>query len=246
MQSLSFPLAAFTAGLVSFLSPCVLPLMPGYVSMISGLGIQELRERKLEQSRSVMLHAALFVTGFSIVFVAFGAAASSAGQFAGTHLALLNRIAGAIIILFGLHLTGLLAIKSLYADKRFHALSSGNGWAHAFVLGFAFAFGWTPCVGPILAGILALAASDATLTKGIWLLGFYSLGLAVPFLMTAAGIERFLFVYDRFKPYLRKVEVVGGVLMIAIGTLVFTRHLTVLNSWLNGLPVFRSMAEQFL
>ena len=246
MQSLSYPLAAFTAGLVSFLSPCVLPLVPGYVSMISGLGIQELRARNPQQSRSVLLHAALFVTGFSIVFMAFGAAASGVGQFAGAHLTLLNRIAGAIIILFGLHLTGLIPIKSLYGDKRFHSLSGSNSWAHAFVLGFAFAFGWTPCVGPILAGILALAASGATLNKGIWLLGLYSMGLAVPFLMTAAGIERFRCVYDRFKPYLRKVEAVGVVLMIAIGTLVFTRHLTVLNAWLADMPVFRSMAEQFL
>ena len=242
-MSVSFSLAAFFAGLVSFLSPCVLPLVPGYVSMVSGIGIRELRERHLEQSRSVMLHAIVFVIGFSIVFVAFGAAASSMGQFAGRHLTLLNRIAGAIIILFGLHLTGLIPIKALYADKRLHNLSGRGSFAHAFVLGFAFAFGWTPCVGPILAGILALAASEATVQKGLLLLGLYSLGLAVPFLLTAAGIDRFLVAYDKFKPHLRKMEVVGGALMMTIGMLIFTRHLTVLSSWLNGIPMFQSMAE---
>jgi len=143
-------------------------------------------------------------------------------------------------------LTGLIPIKALYADKRLHNLSGRGSFAHAFVLGFAFAFGWTPCVGPILAGILALAASEATVQKGLLLLGLYSLGLAVPFLLTAAGIDRFLVAYDRFKPHLRKMEVVGGVLMIGIGVLIFTRHLTVLSSWLNGIPMFQSMAEKFL
>ena len=246
MSSLSFPIAAFFAGLVSFLSPCVLPLVPGYVSMVSGVGIKELRERGTEDGRSVMLHALIFVIGFSIVFVAFGAAASSAGQFAGRHLTLLNRIAGAIVIVFGLHLTGLIPIRALYADKRLHALSGSTSWGHAFLLGFAFAFGWTPCVGPILAGILALAASEATVQRGLLLLGLYSLGLAVPFLLTAAGIDRFLLAYDKFKPHLRKMEVVGGTLMIAIGLLIFTRHLTVLSSWLNSLPMFQSMAEKLL
>jgi len=246
MSWLPLPMAAFVAGVVSFLSPCVLPLVPGYISMISGVGIKELNASNEGAPRTVMLHAILFVIGFSIVFVALGAVAGVLGQFAGRHMTALSRLAGAIIILFGLHLTGLLRIPALYRDLRLHRLSSRWRPVHAVLLGFAFALGWSPCVGPILAAILALAASDATLAHGMALLAIYSVGLAVPFLLTAAGIERFLGVYRYVRPHLHKVEIGAGALTIAIGALVFTQHLTMVNSWLNGIPFFRSMAEQFL
>jgi cytochrome c-type biogenesis protein len=246
MSYLSFPFAVFLAGFLSFLSPCVLPLVPGYVSMISGVGVDELRQQNTRLTRTVLLHALLFVLAFSGVFIALGAVASGIGQLAGQHLTLLNRVAGVIIILFGLHLTGLLPIRMLYFDRRMHGLSGRSKPTHALLVGFAFGFGWSPCVGPILAGILALAASEATVWHGVGLLALYSAGLAVPFLLTALGIDRFLSAYGKFRPHLRKVEVTGGALMIVIGVLVFSRHLTLLNSWLSDIPALRDLAERFL
>jgi cytochrome c-type biogenesis protein len=246
MSSLPLPMAAFLAGLISFLSPCVLPLVPGYISMISGVGMQEPQQQDANPRRAVLIHAVMFVTGFSLVFIAFGAVASSIGQLAGRHMSLLSKIAGLIVIVFGFHLVGLVRIRALYADKRFDAPTKRRGPAHAFLVGLAFAFGWTPCVGPILAGILALAASEATLQRGVILLTLYSLGLAAPFLLTSLSIERFLSLYSRFRGQLRKMEVMGGSLMIGVGVLIFTRHLTILNAWLNDIPFVRAMAERFL
>jgi cytochrome c-type biogenesis protein len=246
MASLPLPFAAFLAGLLSFLSPCVLPLVPGYLSMISGISVQELRRQEPRTKRAVMYHAIMFAIGFSLVFIALGAAASSLGQIAGRHMALLSKVAGIIIIIFGLHLTGITPIRVLYSDKRL-AGASGNGSAsRTLVMGFAFGFAWTPCVGPILAGILALAASEATLQKGITFLGLYSLGLALPFLATSLGVDRFLSAYGRIRPHLRMIEVISGSLMIVVGILVFTRHLTTINSWLNDIPFVRRAADLFL
>src|SRR5262249_42741792 len=156
------------------------------------------------------------------------------------------RIAGLVIILFGLHLLGITPIRALYADRRLSGASTRHGAMRAFLLGFAFAFGWTPCVGPILAGILALAASEASWQMGTGLLAVYAAGLAVPFLLTAVGIDRFLAAYACFRHQLRKIEVAGGCLLILIGSLVFTRHLALVNSWLNSLPFVQTMAEHFL
>jgi cytochrome c-type biogenesis protein len=246
MSWLPLPVAAFAAGIVSFLSPCVLPLVPGYISMISGVDIKELSTGGEQRQRMVMLHAVLFTVGFSLVFVALGAVAGALGQFAGRHMTALSQLAGAVIILFGLHLTGLVPIPALYRDFRPHALSSDRKSLHALLLGSAFALGWSPCVGPILAGILALAASKATLNQGVALLAIYSAGLAVPFLLTALGIRRFFGAYRFIRPHLRKIEVGAGALTVGMGTLVFTQHLTMVNSWLNGIPLFRSMAEHLL
>ena len=245
MGSLSFPAAAFFAGVMSFLSPCVLPLVPGYVSMISGVGMQQLREEHAVRP-VVMLQALLFVLGFSAVFVTFGAIASSLGQLAARHTALLSQLAGVIIVAFGLHLTGLVPLGWLRANKQVDALFTHGGPARAFLIGLAFGFGWTPCVGPILAAILALAASEATLGRGAAFLALYSLGLALPFLGAALGIERFLSTYRRFRHHVAHIELLGGTFMIAVGALVFTRHLTVVNAWLSDIPVIRSMAEHFL
>jgi cytochrome c-type biogenesis protein len=243
VPSLPLPIATFLSGLVSFLSPCVLPLVPGYVSMISGVGVQELQRRDPDLKRGVILHAVMFVVGFSLVFIILGALASGLGQLAGRHMSLLSKVAGLIIIAFGLHQTGIIKIRALYADKRFNGPRKGSP-ARALLVGCAFAFSWTPCVGPILAGILVLAASEATLEKGVGLLALYSLGLAVPFLLTSLSIGRFLAAYGRLRRHLRKIEVIGGSLMIIVGSLVFSRHLTILNAWLNNITFIRELAER--
>jgi cytochrome c-type biogenesis protein len=246
MASLPLPFAAFLAGVLSFLSPCVLPLVPGYVSMISGISVQELRSQDPRAKGVVLRHAVMFVIGFSLVFIALGAVASSLGQLAGRHTALLSKVAGIIIIVFGLHLTGITPIRALYSDKRLSASSGKGNASHALLMGFAFGFVWTPCVGPILAGILALAASAATLQKGITFLALYSFGLALPFLATSLGVNRFLTAYAKLRPHMRAIEVISGSLMIVVGILVFTRHLTTINSWLNDIPFVRHAAELFL
>jgi cytochrome c-type biogenesis protein len=238
MSSLPLPLAAFFAGVLSFLSPCVLPLVPGYVSLISGSTVDELAGTEKRLLRSVMLHSAMFIIGFSIVFISLGAIATTLGQMTRQFYPILTRIAGVIVIVFGLHLTGLLKIKWFYADKRMHQVKGGSSPWGAFVVGFAFAFGWTPCIGPILATILAFAASEDTVLRGVLLLTVYSLGLAVPFLLTSLGIDRFLAFYGRFRRHLHAVEVASGVLLIVVGLLIVTRHFTILSGYLSFLNKF--------
>jgi cytochrome c-type biogenesis protein len=245
VNSLTLSAAALFAGVVSFLSPCVLPLVPGYLSMVSGVGAQELREGRAPRP-ALLWHGLVFVLGFSLVFVSFGAIASSIGQALARHMTLLSEVAGVIIIVFGLHLTRLVPLRWLYANQQLDALFRNKGPWGAFLIGLAFGLGWTPCVGPVLAGILALAASEATLGKGVALLSLYSLGLAVPFLATALAVSRFLSVYRRFRHHLPRLEFAAGTLMIAVGVLVLARHLTVINAWLSDIPIFRSMAEHFL
>jgi cytochrome c-type biogenesis protein len=246
MSSLPLSLAAFLAGLFSFLGPCVLPLVPGYVSLISGAGVEELKQPDARLLRRVLLNSACFILGFSLVFMSLGAAASGLGQAIGRHLGVLSKIAGAVLIVLGLHQTRLLPIKALYRDRRLHGLSGGSSAGGSFVAGFAFAFGWTPCVGPILAAILSFAAAEATVAKGVSLLAVYSLGLAVPFLLTALGIDRFLGLYGRFRRYLHAVEVAGGSLLMVVGVLIFTRHFTVINSWLSHFSFLSRMAEKLM
>jgi len=242
---LSLSLAAFMAGIISFFSPCVLPLVPGYLSLISGTGMQEL-EQGGKGMRSVLLSAMLFILGFSVVFIALGAVASSIGQLVREHIGILSRMAGAVIIALGLHQTGLLPIRFLYADKRLHHLPGGAGSTRAFLAGSAFAFGWTPCVGPILAVILTFATAEATLLRGMSLLAVYALGLAVPFLLTALSIRLFFVFYEKCKRYLHTVEVIGGVVMIAAGVLIFTRHFVLLSNFVNRISLFRHITERFL
>ena len=238
MANLPLPIAAFVAGLLSFLSPCVLPLVPGYVSLISGVGAGGLEDPDNRVLRTVMVNSAMFILGFSLVFIALGAVATGIGQLTRQYYPILTRIAGIVIILFGLHLTGIFKINALYADKRMHSIKGSSTPAGAFAVGFAFAFGWTPCIGPILATILAFAASEDSVAKGTALLAVYSAGLAVPFLLTSLGIDRFLQFYARFRRHLRAVEVASGVLLIAIGALIVTRHFTVLSAWLSFLNRF--------
>ncbi len=212
MSTLPLPIAAFVAGLVSFLSPCVLPLVPGYVSLISGAGVEELKSQEAQLLRKVMLN--------SVGFILFA------------------QIAGVVIILFGLHLTGIFKIKALYTDARLHNLKGGSTPFGAFLIGFAFAFGWTPCVGPILAVILGFAAAQDSVLKGIILLGVYSLGLAVPFLLTSLGIERFLKFYGRFRAHMHALEVASGALLIALGILLVLGRFTIISNYLSFLNRF--------
>ena len=231
-------IAAFIAGLFSFLSPCVLPLVPGYVSLLSGASVEELQAGDRKLMKTVMLHSIMFILGFTVVFVTLGAAASWLGQVTHAYKKYLTWAAGIIIIIFGIHLTGVIKIKALYADKRLHSVQGGKSPIGAFLIGFAFAFGWTPCIGPILGGILGLAANSGTLYKGVFLLWVYSLGLAVPFLLTSLLVDRFLVFYSRFRRHLHTVEVLSGVLLIAIGGLILAGHFTWLASKLGFLNRF--------
>jgi cytochrome c-type biogenesis protein len=238
MHGLPLPLAAFVAGILSFLSPCVLPLVPGYVSLISGATVEDLQSNDRRMLGTVMLHSLTFILGFSVVFIALGAVATGIGQFANQYHNLLAKVAGIIVIVFGLHLTGLLKIKALYADKRLHDVKGGSSAWGSFAVGFAFAFGWTPCIGPILATILVFAGAQETVLKGVLLLAIYSAGLAVPFLLTSLGVDRFLDFYTRFRRHLHTVEVISGVLLIAVGVLIFMNNLKLLSGYLAFLNRF--------
>ena len=238
MESVSL-VAAFTAGLVSFLSPCVLPLVPGYISLISGASVDQLKSGDDDQrTKRVLGHSLLFILGFSIVFISLGASATWLGQALLSRMTVLYKIAGIVIIFFGLHLTGLLKIPLLYRDARFHSAGKPATAGGALLIGLAFAFGWTPCIGPILAVILGLAASQDTVWKGIFLLALYSAGLAVPFLLTSLGINRFLKFYQRFRTHLRQVEVFSGIVLIVLGAMIFSNQFTRLASYLSFLNRF--------
>jgi cytochrome c-type biogenesis protein len=238
MSNLPLPLAAFVAGLISFLSPCVLPLVPGYVSLISGVGVEELKSSHGNLLAKVMLNSIAFILGFSVVFITLGAISTEVGQLLAHYKSILSQIAGVVIILFGLHLTGVFKIKALYTDARLHSVKGGSTMGGAFLIGFAFAFGWTPCVGPILAVILGFASAQDSVIKGIALLAIYSLGLAVPFLLTSLGIQRFLKFYSRFRSHMHALEVGSGVLLIALGILLVIGRFTLISNYLSFLNKF--------
>jgi len=238
MSSLPLPIAAFLAGLISFLSPCVLPLVPGYVSLISGAGVEELKSAQGQLMRRVMVNSVGFILGFSVVFVTLGAISTEIGQVAARYKHTLSIIAGVVIIIFSLHLTGIFKIKALYTDARLHSVKGGSTPYGAFLIGFAFAFGWTPCLGPILSVILGFASQEDTLVKGVLLLAVYSLGLAVPFLLTSVLMERFLKFYSRFRSHMHALEVLSGGLMIALGILLVLGRFTLISSWLSFLNRF--------
>jgi cytochrome c-type biogenesis protein len=224
---------------VSFLSPCVLPLVPGYVSMLSGESIEALKaEAGGALVARIFANSVAFVIGFSVVFIALGASATAVGNFLLSQRTTFNIVAGIIVIVFGLHLTGLIKIPFLYRSTRIDTGTPKRGAAGSFLLGFAFAFGWTPCIGPILAGILAVAATRSTVFQGMFLLAVYSAGLAIPFLLTGLGVSQFLKFYGRFRKHLHAVEVVSGVLLIGIGLLMAFNRLTVLSGYLTFLNRF--------
>ncbi|MGI8838280.1 MAG: cytochrome c biogenesis protein CcdA [Pyrinomonadaceae bacterium] len=236
---------AFVAGVLSFLSPCVLPLVPGYISLMSGVSIDRLKEggTSTNARRAVIFNSLAFNAGLSVIFLALGTTAGLIGA------AIINNIwvrviGGLIIIAFGLQLIGLLKISALYKDTRFFSDDKPRGALGSFTLGIAFAAGWTPCIGPILGGIIGLAATSGGWRSGLLLSAFYSAGLAVPFLLTGLGINQFLAFYGKFRKHLHKVEVVSGVVLIVVGLLVMSGQSTLLTS--SRLAAFLPNAEGWI
>jgi cytochrome c-type biogenesis protein len=219
---------SFAAGILSFLSPCVLPLVPGYISLISGVSIDRLKEGASSR-RAVILNSLAFNAGLSVIFLVLGTTAGLVGA-AITSNPWIRIIGGIVIIAFGLQLIGLLKITALYKDTRFFSDEKPRGMLGSAALGMAFAAGWTPCIGPILGGIIGLAATSGGWRSGLVLSAFYSAGLAVPFLLTGLGINKFLGFYGRFRKHLHKVEVVSGIVLILVGLLVMTGQSTLLAS----------------
>ncbi|MBI5622444.1 MAG: cytochrome c biogenesis protein CcdA [Elusimicrobia bacterium] len=223
--------AAFLAGLASFLSPCVLPLVPGYLSMVSGMSLSELQggAQHGAAARKAGLASFFFVLGFSAVFTAMGAAATALGTALVAHLAILTKVAGAVIIVFGLHLLGVFTIPILYRDTRFSIMKLKSGPAGAFLMGMAFAFGWSPCIGPILGSILAVAATAETVSRGVALLAVYSLGLGVPFIAAGLAADSFMRWLSKYRPFIRWGETAAGLLLIAVGILIFMNKTVLLT-----------------
>ena len=229
-------LIAFGAGLISFLSPCVLPLIPGYISYISGASLDEL----LANKKINLLPLILFTLGFSFVFIIFGAAASYLGQVLLQNSETLRIIAGLIIIIFSLQLIGIININFLNFEKKIYTQKNNNIW-FSFIIGMAFGFGWTPCIGPILGSILALASTEETVFKAIILLSFYSLGLAIPFILSGYLMQRFLMFSKNFKKNINLVTKSGGVILLITGVLILTNQLQILGYYiLNYLPFLQN------
>jgi len=227
---------AFGAGLISFLSPCVLPLIPGYVSFITGSTLSEILEKK----KIDLLPLIVFSLGFSFVFIIFGATASFLGQILLQNSQILRSIAGVIIIIFSLQLIGILNIKFLNVEKKFYTKKSNNIF-FVFIVGMAFGFGWTPCIGPILGSILALASTEETIYKAILLLSFYSLGLAIPFILSGYLMQKFLLFSKNFKRNINLVTKGGGIILLITGILILTNQLQVLGYYiLNFLPFLQN------
>ena len=224
-------LLALAGGLLSFLSPCVLPVVPPYLAYMSGISMTEMTG-PTEARRRVLLPALFFVLGLSTIFLLLGFAASAFGIFFLTNQEIFNRIAGAIVIIFGLHFIGVFRIPFLMREARIDAGDQGGSALGAFVLGLAFAAGWTPCNGPILSGILTMAAREADVTRGLYLMGVYSIGLGLPFLLSAIFISQSITLMKRLRPHMRKIEIAMGILLIAVGVLLFTSSFSMVSGWM--------------
>ena len=237
--------AAFLAGVLSFISPCVLPLIPGYLSFVSGVTLEEMRgvgalaAPARGARRKAVISSIAFVLGFSLVFISLGASATAVGAYLMARLTMLGKIAGVIIIVFGLHMMGVFRIGWLYSEQRVQTARKPAGFFGAMVVGIAFAFGWTPCIGPILAAILAVAAAQESVGQGVKLLAAYSLGLGIPFIATSLAINRFFAASARIRRHYHAIEVVSGVLLVAVGVLIFTNRFTIIAQYLSPfLPTF--------
>ena len=228
-------IAAFVAGFLSFISPCVLPLIPGYVSFVSGVSLEDMRGDAAVSSarRHVLVTSLFFVLGFSLVFIALGATASVVGRFLFEKQPILAKIAGVLLVIFGLHTMGVFRIAFLESEKRMQANRKPAGALGAVLVGIAFAFGWSPCIGPILGGILALAAAKDTVWEGTQLLAVYSVGLGIPFLLTSIAINQFFAVTKRIRKHYHAIEMVSGGLLVAIGVLIFTNQFTIIVRYLQ-------------
>ena len=226
---------AFVAGVVSFLSPCVLPIVPSYVTFITGMTLDELTVRGTAAARTkAALHAVLFVFGFTLVFVALGATATVFGAVLQRSLPLLQQMGGILITLFGLYLVGVLRLPALMRDRRVHLASRPAGLVGSVLIGVAFGAGWTPCVGPVLASILLYAGTTATMGSGMLLLGAYALGLGIPFFVAAVGLNWYVAGARHLTRWLRPVEIVAGALLVAVGVLLFTGRFSALSAFLAG------------
>jgi cytochrome c-type biogenesis protein len=229
-------LVAFSAGLFSFLSPCVLPLFPSYLSFITGMSVDRLASDVAAGERTrVLLHSATFIAGFTAVFVSLGASFSVAGQFLMDYRDWIRIAGGALIVIFGLYIAGVLRVGIFGQTKQLQIRTKPAGFVGSFIVGVTFAIGWTPCIGPILGSILTLASNDKTLRQGIGLLLAYSAGLGVPFLLSSVALGGFLKFFKKYRPFIPTVERVAGVLLVAVGILVVTNYYIVLNSWAASL-----------
>ena len=234
-------LAAFVAGILSFVSPCVLPLIPGYISFISGLTLEEMQgtESVSASRRQVLIASLAFVMGFTVIFVAMGASATALGRFLYNQAPILEKIAGTLLVIFGLHMMGVFRIRLLENDKRIQSNRKPAGPLGAFLVGTAFAFAWTPCIGPILGGILAMASSRESVGEGMQMLAAYSLGLGIPFLLTSVAINQFFAAAAKIRKHYRTIEIVSGALLIIVGLLIFFDQFTLIVKYLTPyLPTF--------
>lgn len=230
-------LGAFVAGLLSFLSPCVLPLIPSYITYITGLSFSDLDAEHPTHlvRRQTMLHSLAFVCGFTVVFVLMGASATYVGSFLQQHMELVRKVGGILIIVFGIHVTGLVPVQWLLGERRVSLKHKPAGFLGSFLVGLAFAAGWTPCIGPILASILMIAATEEKVAHGIVLLLLYSTGLGIPFLLSSLAMHRFIVLFNRFKKYIRMFEVTTGLFLIVVGWLIFSNWLSRLSEYANVL-----------
>ncbi|MEE8450240.1 MAG: cytochrome c biogenesis protein CcdA [Thermodesulfobacteriota bacterium] len=237
-------LVAFGAGIISFLSPCVLPLIPSYLSFITGLTLEDMTAKTQVRRGLIIIHSLFFVAGFSLVFVLMGASITAAGSALAANRDIITRVGGVIIILMGIHLTGLVRLSFLDRVKLVQLKHKPVGFIGTGVVGIVFAAGWTPCIGPILASILIYASTSSRLETGILLLSVYSLGLGIPFLLTACAVHRFFQFYSRFRRYLRVISIFSGIFLIFAGVLIFTNYLGLLTGYLNAwlLPIFPFLA----
>ncbi|MEP6692896.1 MAG: cytochrome c biogenesis protein CcdA [Gemmatimonadaceae bacterium] len=220
---------AFTAGLLSFLSPCVLPLIPSYVTFITGMSLEEVQGAR----RTALVHALLFVTGFTLIFLLLGATATMLGRVFLAYRDWISRAGGVLMILFGLYLLGIARIRAFDMERRVHLADKPVGYVGTLVVGIAFGAGWTPCIGPILGSILTYASSTADWHRGVLLLFAYSLGLAVPFLIAALAIDKFMSAFRKYRGGMIWANRIGGVLLIAVGLLLITGSFTLLAAWLS-------------
>lgn len=230
-------LGAFVAGLLSFLSPCVLPLIPSYITYITGLSFSDLdAEQPTEQvRRKTILHSLAFVAGFTVVFVLLGASATYLGSFMQQYMDIFRKGGGLLIIAFGIHVTGLVPVRWLLGERRISIKNKPAGYLGSFLVGLAFAAGWTPCIGPILASILMIAATEENVIHGVVLLLLYSIGLGIPFIASSVALHRFIILFNRFKKHIRLFEIVTGFFLIIVGLLIFTNLFTTLAGYANRL-----------
>lgn len=236
--------AAFLAGLISFVSPCVLPIVPPYLAYLAGISFNELSENEVQSTkrRAIFLSALFFVLGFTTIFVMLGATASILGQTIAQYFGILSIIAGVFIIIMGLHFLGLFKFGFLYREARVDVQNKPVGYVGAYVMGLAFAFGWTPCVGPVLASILFVAGAEDTAARGSVLLGAYSFGIGIPFLVAALFAGRFINWANRFKAHMRSIEKVMGVLLVITGVLFMTGSMAYIAQWLiETFPFFATI-----